>query len=381
MMHKKDNWFEPKQPETLFSPALLVYPHRIEANIQYLIQIAGSVERLRPHVKTHKMPQVVTMHQQQGITKLKCATIAEAEMVASCGVPDVLLAYQPVGPTQQRLLNLAAQFPQTQFGCLVDNEQTLRQLGATIAKAATPSSLAAGSLNVWVDIDNGNGRTGIPPGSAAENLAKLISDTPQLTFAGLHVYDGQFSRDAINIRAEKAQKAFVPIHKMIENLEASGLNVPNVVAGGSPTFPVHAHNAGIDLSPGTYVLWDMGYSELCPELPFLPAAVLLTRVVSKPGPNRLCLDLGHKAVAAENPLDKRVRFLNAPEATYIDQKEEHLVIEVSNGVDFSVGDVLYGVPWHICPTVALHQAAIVIDENGNIAAEWPVVARNRRLSV
>jgi D-serine deaminase-like pyridoxal phosphate-dependent protein len=375
MLNKEKNaWYEPKNPQNIFSPALLIYPHRIEANIQHLIEIAGDVGRLRPHVKTHKMAEVVTMHQKYGIDKLKCATIAEAEMVASCGVRDVLLAYQAVGPTQQRLVALARRFPDTQFGCLVDNEQVLRQLTAVLS----PTEV---QLNVWIDVDNGNGRTGISPGSAAENLAKLISDAPQLTFAGFHVYDGQFAGYAIDTRIEKVNEAFLPVYEMVKRLEAEGVEVNNIVAGGSPTFPVHALHADIDLSPGTYVLWDAGYSTICPELPFVPAAVLLTRVVSKPTVNRLCLDLGHKAVAAENPLDKRVRFLNAPEAKYIDQKEEHLVIEVANGEDFNLGDILYGVPWHICPTVALHQEATVIDENGAVTAQWPIVARNRQLEI
>jgi D-serine deaminase-like pyridoxal phosphate-dependent protein len=374
MSEKKNAWYEPKNPQNIFSPALLIYPHRIEANIQHLIEIAGSVTRLRPHVKTHKMPEIVAMHQKYGINKLKCATIAEAEMVAGCGIPDVLLAYQPVGPTQQRLVALAHRFPETQFGCLVDNERVLRELAAVIAQTDV-------QLNVWIDVDNGNGRTGIQPGLAAENLAKLIYDTPQLTFAGFHVYDGQFTGYAIEARTVKATEAFTPVQEMVKHLAAEGIEVGNIVAGGSPTFPVHALKAEIDLSPGTYVLWDMGYSTLCPELPFVPAAVLLTRVVSKPAANRLCLDLGHKAVAAENPLDKRVRFFNAPDAQYIDQKEEHLVIEVPNGEDFNLGDILYGVPWHICPTVALHQEATVINEEGVVVAQWPIVARNRKLEI
>ncbi len=374
MSEKKNAWYEPKNPQNIFSPALLIYPHRIEANIQHLIEIAGSVTRLRPHVKTHKMPEIVAMHQKYGIDKLKCATIAEAEMVAGCGIPDVLLAYQPVGPNQQRLVALARRFPETQFGCLVDNERVLRELAAVIAQTDV-------QLNVWIDVDNGNGRTGIQPGLAAENLAKLIYDIPQLTFAGFHVYDGQFTGYPIEIRTAKANKAFTPVQEMVKHLAAEGIEVGNIVAGGSPTFPVHALKAEIDLSPGTYVLWDMGYSTLCPELPFVPAAVLLTRVVSKPAANRLCLDLGHKAVAAENPLDKRVRFFNAPDAQYIDQKEEHLVIEVPNGEDFNLGDILYGVPWHICPTVALHQEATVINEEGVVVAQWPIVARNRKLEI
>jgi D-serine deaminase-like pyridoxal phosphate-dependent protein len=374
MNEEKNAWYEPKNPQNIFSPALLIYPHRIEANIQHLIEIAGSVTRLRPHVKTHKMPEIVAMHQKYGISKLKCATIAEAEMVASCGVRDVLLAYQPVGPTQERLVALGRRFPETQFGCLVDNERVLGEMTAVVAQSDV-------QLNVWIDIDNGNGRTGIQPGLAAENLAKLISDTPQLTFAGFHVYDGQFTDYAIKVRTAKANEAFTPVHEMAKHLAAEGVEVGNIIAGGSPTFPVHALNVGIDLSPGTYVLWDMGYSTLCPELPFVPAAVLLTRVVSKPAANRLCLDLGHKAVAAENPLDKRVRFLNAPDAKYIDQKEEHLVIELPNGENFNVGDILYGVPWHICPTVALHQEATVINEEGVVVAQWPIVARNRKLEI
>ena len=156
-------WYAPNSPDEIASPALLVFPARVEMNIRHLIEIAGSVERLRPHVKTHKLPQVVAMHQAHGIGKLKCATIAEAEMLAQSGVADILLAYQPVGPTQQRLIDLATAYPASQFGCLVDNETTLRQLAAKLAAANV-------TLRVWVDVDNGNGRSGIPPSPAAENL-------------------------------------------------------------------------------------------------------------------------------------------------------------------------------------------------------------------
>lgn len=367
-------WFEVQNADEIASPALLIYPHRVEQNIQSLIRMAGDVHRLRPHVKTHKLPQIVAMHQAHDIQKMKCATIAEAEMLAQCGVQDILLAYQPVGPNQQRLIKLAQRFPHLQFGCLIDNERTLHELSAKLAD----NNLL---LNVWIDIDNGNGRTGIQPGEAAENLAKLIADTPGVRFAGLHVYDGQFGRLAIDVRTVEANKTFAPVTTLVETLEAEGVDVPNVVAGGSPTFPVHAQRQGVDLSPGTYSLWDVGYATACPEQPFIWAAVLLARVISQPAPNRLCLDLGHKAVAAENPLDKRVHFLNAPDAQFISQNEEHLVIELPSGHGFAVGDLLYGIPGHICPTVALHQEANVIDENGNFVACWPIAARARRLGI
>jgi D-serine deaminase-like pyridoxal phosphate-dependent protein len=100
------------------------------------------------------------------------------------------------------------------------------------------------------------------------------------------------------------------------------------------------------------VLWDAGYSNKLRDLDFLPAALVLSRVVSKPGDGRLCVDLGHKAVAAEMP-HPRVLFLNLPDAQALGHSEEHLVLETKHSAEFKVGDCLYGLPWHICPTVAL----------------------------
>lgn len=370
----QNTWYTLQAPDEIASPALLIYPHRVEENIRHLIEMAGNVGRLRPHVKTHKLPQIVAMHQAHGIHKLKCATIAEAEMLAQCGVQDILLAYQPVGPNQQRLIELAQQYPESQFGCLVDNEKILREFSAKVDETDL-------QFNVWIDIDNGNHRTGIQPGTAAENLAKLMTDMPGIRFAGLHIYDGQFGGLKIEERTAAVNNAFVPVNAMVDHLATDDVPVPNIIAGGSPTFPVHNKRAGVDLSPGTYSLWDAGYSSSCPEQPFICAAVLLTRVVSKPGPNRLCLDLGHKAVAAESPIDRRVRFLNAPDAQYLDQKEEHLVIELPDGHGFEVGDLLYGIPWHVCPTVALHQEANVINEQHELVERWPIAARGRRLTI
>lgn len=372
MNPKSTTWYKLRNPHNIPSPALLVYPHRVEQNIHHLIKIAGDPSRIRPHVKTHKLPQIIAMHQVHGIQKIKCSTIAEADMAAACGVANVLLAYQPVGPNQNRLLNLAEAYPDTKFGCLVDNATTVEELAAALRGTSL-------TLNVWIDIDNGMGRTGIQPGEAAAKLAHLIDQADGLKFAGLHVYDGQFGRWPIEERIIRANEAFEPVHQLVDQLERDGLGAINIVAGGSPTFPVHAQNKNVDVSPGTYVFWDAGYAELCPELPFQQAALVLTRVVSKPAANRLCLDLGHKAVASEKPLERRVYFPAAPGATFHDHKEEHLVIELPEGENFAVGDVFYGIPGHICPTVALHQEAFVIDESGRLIDRWPIVARNRRI--
>lgn len=110
---------------------------------------------------------------------------------------------------------------------------------------------------------------------------------------------------------------------------------------------------------------------------FVPAALVLTRVVSRPGPNILCLDLGHKAIASEMP-HPRVEFLNLQDAKFVTHSEEHLVVETPRATGFNLGDCLYGVPRHICPTVALHAEAVVI-ENGRISEHWRVVARDRQV--
>jgi D-serine deaminase-like pyridoxal phosphate-dependent protein len=151
-----------------------------------------------------------------------------------------------------------------------------------------------------------------------------------------------------------------------------------VVAGGTPTFPIHARRGRADCSPGTSLLWDFGYGDGFPDLPFQQAAMVLTRIVSKPGPNRLCLDLGHKAIAAENP-HPRVRFPDLLDAQARMHSEEHLVIESDEAGRFNVGDCLFGIPRHICPTVALFSEAVVAQ--GNRAAENWRIWRERRFEI
>ena len=155
--------------------------------------------------------------------------------------------------------------------------------------------------------------------------------------------------------------------------------MPRIVAGGTPSFPVHARHEDLECSPGTCVFWDAGYSSGLPDLDFLYAVVLLTRVVSKPGGRRICLDLGHKAVASENPHPRAV-FPDLPDANAVGHSEEHLVLETDRATDLAVGDVLYAIPWHVCPTVALHDVAVAV-RDGRAAETWAVTARTRTLSM
>jgi D-threonine aldolase len=365
-------WFVVQNEGAIASPALLLYEDRIRENIRRMIQIAGDPARLRPHVKTHKLAEVVRMQLDAGITKFKCATVAEAEMTAGAGATDVLLAYPVVGPNAERLLALAKAFPATSFSCVADNLSAIQHLSKTFSESAR-------KLSVLLDIDCGQHRTGVATGAEALRLYRLIGELPGLQPGGLHVYDGHIHEPDLAKRTAMCLDAFGPVRSFIRDLHAASLPVPRVVAGGTPTFPLHAKDESFECSPGTCVLWDFGYAEKFPDLDFLVAAAVLSRVVSKPGLNRLCLDLGHKAVAAENP-PPRVQFLNLPDAVAVSQSEEHLVIESPLADQFSVGDCLYAVPRHICPTVALHSEAVVIRE-GRATDRWRVTARDRRLTV
>ena len=103
------DWYRIANEDEISSPALLIYPDRIAENIRRMIAIAGAASRLRPHVKTHKMPEVIRLCLAQGIDRFKASTIAEVEMTAGAGGRDILLAYPVVGPAAARLVALAKQ--------------------------------------------------------------------------------------------------------------------------------------------------------------------------------------------------------------------------------------------------------------------------------
>ena len=371
-MSSLQDWYRVSNPEEIDSPALLLYEDRIDENLRRMVEQAGGVDRLRPHIKTHKIPEILQKHLALGISRFKVATIAEAEMCACAGALDVLLAYPPVGPRAGRLALLARKFPKVRFSVALDD--------ASVAEGLSRVAFQCGvTLGALLDIDCGQHRTGIAPGPEAVELYQLFARLPGLRPEGIHVYDGHIHDSDVALRGQRCEEAFQPVAALREQLELAGLRVPTVVAGGTPTFPFHARRPHIECSPGTCVFWDQGYATHFPDLDYLPAAVLLTRVISKPLSNRLCLDLGHKAVASEMP-QPRVHLLNLPDAVFVGHNEEHLMIETDRAGDFPIGSVLYALPTHVCPTVALHSEVAVI-RNGHASARWRVVARDRRLTV
>jgi D-serine deaminase-like pyridoxal phosphate-dependent protein len=364
-------WYFVENVDEIESPALLIYPDRVASNLDRMIAIAGGARRLRPHVKTHKLPQIVEDHLQAGIGRFKCSTIAEAEMLARSGAADVLLAYQPVGPNIARLLRLAAEWRDTRFSALVDDEDVVDVLD----RAAADHGIR---LELFLDVDVGMHRTGVAPDGRALEVYRRLCRARSLEPRGLHAYDGHIRDSDPAARAAACDAAFDGLSALRERLLAEKLPVPAVVAGGTPTFPVHARRGDVELSPGTCVLWDAGYSTMLPDLDFLHAALVLTRVVSTPGHDRVCLDLGHKAIASENP-HPRVVLLDLPEAVAVGHSEEHLVVTLPAARP-APGTPVYGVPWHICPTVALHAEAVIVCDAKAID-RWRVIGRERHLTV
>ena len=362
-------------PKGLLSPSLVFFREIIERNVNAMVQMAGSASRLRPHVKTHKTREIVKMQIEKGITKHKCATIAEAEMLGQLNVDSVLIAYQMVGPNVRRLLRLLDTFPGTKFAVLVDNPFSLKQLSSVMEDHSQ-------SVEVMMDLDPGMHRTGIPVGPEAIELYEMIASSPGITAAGLHWYDGHHRQPDLTERTAMVMEGWNRFTRFRDQLLLSGLPIPRIVAAGTGSFPILAEvgEPNLELSAGTTVLHDADMAERFPELPFQPAAGILTRVVSNRRAGFLTVDVGHKSCAADQPAGHRLWFPALPDAKEVKQNEEHLVIQSSAAGQFSIGDPLIAIPRHICPTVAVYERATVV-ENRRQVDHWMIAGRVRKITI
>lgn len=360
----------------VLSPSMIFYPELIRKNIAYLVEAAGGPERVRPHVKTHKTREIVKMQLEVGITKHKCATIAEAEMLATCNAPDVLIAYPLVGPNLGRLVALMKKYPETRFSSLIDDPNAAKALAAAMAEAGL-------TLDFLIDLNVGQNRTGIAVNDALP-LYEAAAHMKGLRPSGFHAYDAHNNQESLKDRETTTKAGFSTVLDLRVKAEAKRLPVPRLVCGGTPGFSVYSKIRdvpGLECSPGTFVLSDAGYGSKYPDLNgFTPAAVLITRVVSKPTPNRVTLDLGNKSVAADPVLTSRVTLLDFPAFTTVGHNEEHLIVETAGADRYKPGDVVYALPGHICPSVALHREVLVA-EKGKIVGKWTVASRDRVLTV
>jgi D-serine deaminase-like pyridoxal phosphate-dependent protein len=368
--------FQIENVERVFSPALLIFHERLESNLCEMIRVAGAPNRLCPHCKTHKTKEIVQQQIDSGIHHHKCATIAEAEMLADLGAETVLIAYQMVGPNLGRFVRLMDKFPATRFISLVDNTESLIQLQSARRSSKGPNAA------VLVDLDTGMHRTGVPISAEAADLIERAASLDCVDFEGLHWYDGHHRQSDFRERRRAVETGWNQLRRFRDQLLSSGISVPKIVAGGSGSFPILAEHAepGLLLSPGTTAYFDADLAERFPEMNFRPALGILTRVISRNRPDEVTLDVGHKACAADQPAGRRLWFPTLADAVEIGHTEEHLVVRSRLAHGLRIGDAIIAIPRHACPTSAVYQSAEVISQN-RVVDRWKIIARDRVITV
>ena len=208
----KEDWFKLENTDEIITPSLVVFPKRILHNIKLMIEIAGGTESLRPHIKTHKMSEIIKMQIDNGINKFKCATITEAELLAKSGAKDILLAIQPTGKNISRFISLIKIYPESIFSTIVDNEYSLNEINNRAIEEKI-------SVSIWLDINNGMNRTGVEPNNEACSIFQKIASASNLNAKGLHVYDGHIRESDYSKRKQVCDNAFSHVLDLKKNIE------------------------------------------------------------------------------------------------------------------------------------------------------------------
>jgi len=359
--------------ENVMTPALVIYPEVVASNIERTLHLlGGDANRWRPHIKTAKLAYTLSMLIERGVRTFKCATSLELLVACRSGAVDVLVAYPAVGANALRVREIAEQFPEVCVSALAENEEQVQQWKGS-------------SVGVFVDINPGMNRTGVEP-SDPDSIIKLVRAIVDagLEFRGLHYYDGQYGGMEEHERTAAARAGYDRLLQLASNVGSSGFGVPEVVTAGTPTFPSSIAYKGFQgnnfihrVSPGTVVYSDAtSLAQLPHEYGYAPAVLVATRVVSHPHKGIFTCDAGHKAVSADAGVPTCVVVGHA-ELTPLGPSEEHLPLQSSTEKKGpQVGEVLYLLPRHICPTVNNFDEALVV-RAGKIESVEKVSARGR----
>jgi D-serine deaminase-like pyridoxal phosphate-dependent protein len=358
-------------PERVLTPALALYPDLITANITSTLNaLAGNAGRWRAHIKTAKLNYTLRMLIDRGVHHFKCATSLELLQACRAGAIDVLVAYPLMGANAHRVREIKNQHPQVRISVLAENEAQLHQWRGA-------------DVGIFLDINPGMNRTGIEQSSRqlVVELAQAVKHSG-LEFRGLHYYDGQLGAVAEPERTKAAHAGYDQLLLLIRDLERANMRVPEVVTAGTPTLPCSLAYPGFvntgfihRVSPGTVVYNDAtSLAQLPPQYGYAAAALVLTRVVSHPHHGIITCDAGHKAVSADAGVPTCV-VVGHPELTPLSPSEEHLPFAVTEGAKSPrVGDILYLLPRHVCPTVNNFDAALIV-RNGQVESVEGVSAR------
>jgi len=281
-----------------------------------------------------------------------------------------------VGANAPRVLEITDQFPHVRISVLVENEEQVRQWRGS-------------SVGVFVDINPGMNRTGVEQGQT-DKVVRLVRavEEAELQFRGLHYYDGQHGGLDEPERTAAAHAGYDCLLKLVVAIQDSGMSVGEVITAGTPTFPCSLaykpfHGAGFihRVSPGTIVYCDAtSLAQLPAEYGYAPAALVLTRVVSRPHDGIITCDAGHKTVSADAGVPTCV-VGGHPELTPLAPSEEHLPMALNgDSAGPQVGEALYLLPRHVCPTVNNFDSALLV-RDGQIASVEKVTARGREAPV
>jgi D-serine deaminase-like pyridoxal phosphate-dependent protein len=370
-----DPCYEVSSVEDVMTPALVVYPEIIASNIERTVELlGGDADRWRVHIKTAKLGYTLRMMVERGIRNFKCATTLELLVACQCGAADVLLAYPSMGANARRVREVAEEFPRVRLSVLAENEEQMRQWRGS-------------RLGVFLDINPGMNRTGLEQSHSHEvvKLARAIG-AGALEFRGLHYYDGQHREPDERERTVAAHRGYDRLLEIVSEIERIGVRVPEVITAGTPTLPCSLSFEGFRnasfihrISPGTVVYSDASsLAQLSNEYGYRPAVLVLSRVVSHPRTGIVTCDAGHKTVTADSGVPTCV-VLGRPELTPLSPSEEHLPLEVKRGAAGpQVGEALYLLPRHVCPTVNNFDDALLV-RNGEIESVERVSARGREM--
>ncbi|MCH7536810.1 MAG: alanine racemase [Proteobacteria bacterium] len=360
------------EPDVLETPAMLLFQDVMDNNIKSVCELVGGGENLMAHVKTHKSEAVVRKQMEQGITGFKCATLKELEMVLEAGAEKAILTYPQCQEIKiERFCDLAASYPDAWVVAIVSSPFHINLLATVAARREQ-------TLRVMLDLDVGMHRTGIGFGPDADKLYREIDAHPYLEASGLHLYDGHENYSDVVQREATAQGHIESLKNFQQQIEADGMPVPCVVAGGSWSFPYYARTEGMYGSPGTFIYWDAGYSRDMPDMPFRCAALVLTQVVDRyPDVGSITTDLGCKGISSDLLLEERATLLGHDTAEMVWQSEEHAMFRIEGELP-AVGDYLLAVPGHICPTTIRYPGIHVIDTAGEVVDYYLHTARDRQ---
>lgn len=359
--------------EDVLTPALVVYPEIVASNIaRTLLLLDGDADRWRAHIKTAKLAYTLSLLLGSGVRNFKCATTLELLVACRGGAADILLAYPVVGANALRVCEIADQFPHTRISALVENEAQVRQWRSS-------------RVGVFLDINPGMNRTGIAQ-NQVDRVVGLVREigSASLEFRGLHYYDGQYGGVDEGERTTAARAGYDRLIELVNEIQRQGLRVPELITAGTPTFPCSLAYEGFRgqgfihrVSPGTLVYCDATSLAQLPEnYGFAPAALVLTRVVSRPHDAVVTCDAGHKAVSADAGVPTCV-VVGHPDLMPLSPSEEHLPMAVQPGGDGpKIGETLYLLPRHVCPTVNNFDAALLV-ARGTIESVEQVSARGR----